>query len=272
MKLGIFLISLAVVLSGCTLQRGPEVLPTTPEPSKILETTTKPVVTETEQPKPIVNSASEVDDTDPKPVEDVEPAEAPQSINLPVLFASQAPFGVWDDLHGEACEEASMIMAVKYFEDKPLSAHIMEQEILDLISWEEENGYKIDATASETVDILKKYFSRSADVVIDVTQERMKAELAKGNLIIIPAAGRELGNPYFQTPGPIYHMLVIRGYDDRTGEFITNDPGTRRGEGYRYKYKTLINAIHDWSHARAEGGMTDAEMAQGRKVIIVVTK
>ena len=87
-------------------------------------------------------------------------------------------------------------------------------------------------------------------------------------MIIIPAAGRLLGNPYFQTPGPIYHMLVIRGYN--ATEFITNDPGTKRGDGFKYKYQTLINAIHDWDHQRAEGGMTDEEMAQGNKVMIVV--
>jgi len=79
-----------------------------------------------------------------------------------------------------------------------------------------------------------------------------------------------LGNPYFRTPGPIYHMLVVKGYDE--DEFITNDVGTKRGDGFRYKYDRLISAIHDWDHQSAEGGMTDEEIARGRRVLIVIEK
>ncbi|MBU1911108.1 hypothetical protein KKG16_01695, partial [Patescibacteria group bacterium] len=73
----------------------------------------------------------------------------------------------------------------------------------------------------------------------------IKEELIKGNPIIIPAAGRDLDNPYFSGEGPWYHMLVIKGYDKK--RFITNDPGTRRGEGYKYEYSVLLNAVHDWT-------------------------
>src|SRR3989344_4812592 len=52
--------------------------------------------------------------------------------------------------------------------------------------------------------------------------------------------------PNYTAPGPERHMILIRGYDDETGEFITNDAGTRRGEKYRYKYRTLFNAIRDY--------------------------
>ena len=65
-------------------------------------------------------------------------------------------------------------------------------------------------------------------------------------------------------------MLVIIGFDDKTGEFITNDPGTKRGAEFRYKYKILLNAIHNWDHDRAIDGMTDEEMAQGSKIILSV--
>lgn len=217
--------------------------------------------------------------TEPKPVEPVEPAkpivennEIPKFLDYPVAFASQAPYGNWDALHEEACEEAAMIMAVKYFKKEILSPHIMEQEILSIVKWEEENGYQVDVTADEAVSILKNYFVVSAKTTTDVSVENIKKQLLAGQLIVIPAAGRQLGNPNFTGAGPIYHMLVIRGYDESKGEFITNDPGTRKGEGYRYKYQVLINAIHDWNHQLAEGGMTDQEMEQGRKVMIVVGK
>jgi len=79
-----------------------------------------------------------------------------------------------------------------------------------------------------------------------------------------------LNNPNFKQPGPIYHMLVIKGYN--SWEFITNDPGTRKGNSFKYPYSTLINAVHDWNHDLAVGGMTEAEMAQGAKVMIAVSR
>jgi len=211
--------------------------------------------------------------TEPLPVDPAEAAleikkELPGKLDWPVLFTSQAPYGVWDQLHGEACEEAAMITVAKYFKDQPLNAHIAEQEILDLVNWEEDHNYQVDLTAQEAVDILSQHFGLSAELSTQVTVERIKEELAAGKLIILPAAGRLLNNPYFQQPGPIYHMLVIRGYNE--SEFITNDPGTRRGEGFRYKFQTLLNASHDWDHQLAQDGMTDEEIASTQKVMIVV--
>lgn len=194
----------------------------------------------------------------------------PASLELPVAFASQAPLGVWDALHQEACEEASMIMAVKYFKGEPLDSTIMEDEIQKLIQWENQRGYKVDLTTAETVQILKDYFGLSAKETGEVTTDRIKYELAQGNLVIVPAAGRELKNPYFQTPGPIYHMLLIKGYS--SSEFITNDPGTRHGDGFRYSYSRLIEAIHNWDHSRDEAGMTEQEIGQEEKSMVVVEK
>jgi len=38
-------------------------------------------------------------------------------------------------------------------------------------------------------------------------------------------------------------MIVIIGWDDEKGIFITNDPGTRKGKSYVYKYQTVLDAI-----------------------------
>jgi hypothetical protein len=195
----------------------------------------------------------------------------PNTFELPVAFASQAPLSNWDALHEEACEEASMIMADKYFTKQPLSVQIMEAGLQKLVKWETDQGYKVDVTATETAKILNDYFNLTARVTADVSVDRIKYEISQGNLIIIPAAGRLLGNPNFTGQGPIYHMLVVKGYNDR--EFITNDPGTRKGNGYKYDYQTLLNAIHDWNPALVTGDtMTDANMAKGAKVMVVVDK
>lgn len=202
--------------------------------------------------------------------EESKTVEVPAKLELPVLFAQQAPFANWDEVHEETCEEASMIMAARYFKNQPLTEAIMEEELQKILKWQEERGYKVDATAEETVRMLIEYFGLEASITKEVTADKIKYELSQGNLIIVPAAGRELKNPNFKQSGPIYHMLVIKGYND--SEFITNDPGTRKGNGYRYPYETLLGAIHDWSHELAEDGMSDAEMAQQPKVLIIVEK
>lgn len=239
-----------------------------PAPLAAAKTATSP---EAIIPPPETPKTPEVNNPPPAPPAAPEKPPAANYVNLPVAFASQAPFGNWDAVHEEACEEASMIMAEKYFHGGSLSAHLMDQAILDLIAWEEANGYHVDLNAEETVVILKSYYSLSAELETDVSATVIKNILRQGKLVIIPAAGRSLGNPNFTGAGPIYHMLVVRGFDDRTGEFITNDPGTRKGEGYRYKYQVLINAVHDWN-PEAGREMTEERMGQGRKVIIVVAK
>lgn len=192
--------------------------------------------------------------------------------NLSVPFTTQAPYSNWDDLHNEACEEASMIMADAYFNKKTLNKDISEKSILDFVSWQNQNGYTYDVTSGEVVKILDSYFSLNGILDENVTVENIQKILNDGKLIIIPAAGRRLGNPNFKTPGPLYHMLVIRGYDDNKKEFITNDPGTRNGQEYRYKYDVLINAIHDWpKQGKGKDDVSEQEMESGRKVIIVVS-
>ena len=47
-------------------------------------------------------------------------------------------------------------------------------------------------------------------------------------------------------------MLVIVGYTET--EFITHDPGTRRGKNYRYTFDTIMDAIHDWTGVKEEIG------------------
>lgn len=264
----IFLILLIFFLAGCQGVSQDKASKSVSLDKDLLVTSTPTSTSEIIQLKQPTSTVK----TEPENKPEAEKPEPLKFLNYPVAFVPQAPYAVWDQLHKEACEEAAMITAAKYFKAELLTAHTMEQGILNLVKWEEEQGYKIDLTAQEATKILQDYFNLKAEVITDITVSRIKQELLSGKLIIIPAAGRQLGNPYFQTPGPIYHMLVIRGYDETKGEFITNDVGTKRGEGFRYKYQKLIDAIHDWDHKLAEGGMTDEEMEQGHKVMIAVEK
>ena len=171
-----------------------------------------------------------------------------------VSFASQAPLLNWDALHEEACEEASMIMVDHYYDKTALDNQIMENEIQASVAWQTKNGFKVDLTAAETKIVLKKLYNLDSDVVVKPTVEQIQKALTGERLVIVPAAGRQLGNPYFSGLGPRYHMFIIIGYDDAQKEFIVNDPGTKRGEKYRYSYDVLMNANHDWNNGDPEEG------------------
>ncbi len=56
-------------------------------------------------------------------------------------------------------------------------------------------------------------------------------------------------------------MIVIIGYDEEN--FITNDPGTVRGEEYAYNQDLIMDAIHDWN-----GGKQT--ILSGQKALLVV--
>ena len=171
-------------------------------------------------------------------------SSVPASVLIDVPFATQAPLANWDALHEEACEEASLILVQHYLNGQMITPQEMEDAIQSLITWETSHGYGKDVTIAQLSEVAKQVYGLNGTVIADVSVARIKKEIAAGHPIIIPAAGRMLGNPNFSGLGPPYHMLVITGYDSTN--FITNDVGTKRGKDYRYSYDTIINAIHDW--------------------------
>lgn len=175
----------------------------------------------------------------------------PNAVALDVPFSPQAPFAVWDELHEEACEEMSLIMVHHFLEGTPLTRDDAEGELLALSAWLERNDLPHDINIATLARVAEQYYGYQSTVLTGdaVTQGAMQDALVDGTPVIIPAQGQQLGNPYFSGDGPPYHMLVITGY--ASDVFITNDPGTKRGEGYRYATQTLLDAIHDWNGNKA---------------------
>jgi len=187
----------------------------------------------------------------------------PAKVLIKVPFTSQAPFANWDAYHEEACEEAAIVMVKYYLDKKPLSKEDADREIMALIDFEIKNyGSYIDSDAQQMVDMSERFYNiTNMKVVYDFQKEDIKKYLALGKPIIAPAAGRLLGNPNFTYPGPLYHALVLTGYD---GDWIiTNDSGTRKGQDYRYKLDILYNAIHDFPGDKNK-------IEEGRKAMIVL--
>jgi hypothetical protein len=111
--------------------------------------------------------------------------------------------------------------------------------------------------------MIEDVYGLKTRIIEDYSEDDIKKELVAGNLVILSFNGKQLGNPNFRNGGPVYHMLVVRGYN--TQGFVTNDPGTRNGMNYSYSWDTLYNAAGEWQHDTRK---TD----QSIKLAIVVSK
>lgn len=219
-----------------------------------------------EQPK----TPQPVENTKPPSKESQTPSEIkaevtiPQSLALDVPFTPQAPTANWDELHNEACEEASAIMANAYFNGiSSLPPAIVEKEIEKLTKWQQENfGYNLSINTQEVTEMINANYDLKTELVA-MNEATIKKALAENKLVLLPINGQMLGNPNFKQPGPIYHMLVITGYDEEN--FITNEPGTRKGLNYKYSYETLEAATGNWEPGPHEVDLKD-------KRIIIVSK
>ncbi|MDP3997695.1 MAG: C39 family peptidase [Candidatus Andersenbacteria bacterium] len=191
-------------------------------------------------------------------------ASLPAQVNLAVPFTPQAPRANWEDPYGEFCEEASVLMAVKYLRSETIVSPEEADAAMQAIKIFEEQrfGYYKDTNAAETAVILRDYYQIEDIALIDnPTNTDIKQAVASGKVVLVPAAGRQLGNPYYQQPGPLYHMFVVKGYTN-SGQFIVNDPGTRHGADFVYEEAVIMNAIHDWRD--------DRNIEAGKKVILIV--
>jgi hypothetical protein len=201
------------------------------------------------------------------PTNPVQPPPFASTLLLQVPFTPQAPTANWDELHNEACEEASAIMAGAYFAGRTetkLPAEFVEAEIAKLTQWQQNNfGYYLNADAAETARMIEAVYGLNTTIIRDFTETDLKQALNENKLVVLPAAGRLLGNPNFRRPGPLYHMLVIKGYT--TTAFVTNDPGTRNGLNYSYAFETLYNAAADWDH-------TNHTVDTAKKIAIIVSE
>lgn len=189
----------------------------------------------------------------------------PQEINLDVPFTTQAPFSNWDNPYQEACEEASAIMVDGFYRGRTgkIAPEDADAAILKIVAYENATfGFYEDTTAEQVGALIRSYYGYAQVVVKPLTSvDDIKAPLVLGYPVMVPMAGKLLNNPNFKNGGPPYHMVVIRGYTPTM--FITNDPGTRKGEQYVYDYDTIMNAAHDWTGDKAT-------VATGKPMMIVV--
>jgi uncharacterized protein YoaH (UPF0181 family) len=139
-----------------------------------------------------------------------------------VPFTSQAPTGKWKDpVFQNGCEEVALLMAEKWASGQAFGIpKEVAREIREITETEQkyfpQDPY--DLSVADTLFLSQKYFPQLQVALLrNVTKEDLKNALFEGNIIIIPANGQKLQNPNFTAPGPLYHTLLLRGYDPSPG-------------------------------------------------------
>lgn len=188
----------------------------------------------------------------------------PPSVRIRVPFGVQAPYANWNPPYDEACEEASLVLVKAFLDgESAITPDEMDRRILELVAREKDMGLPIDITIEELARVAEETYGLRATLTANPSIEDIKRALAAGTPVIVPLAGRDLGNPYYSGAGPWYHVLVITGYDAKY--FYTQDVGTRRGEDYKYRQDVLHDAIHDWTGVKEE-------IRQGAKVMLTLRR
>ncbi|KKQ27452.1 MAG: von Willebrand factor type A [Candidatus Magasanikbacteria bacterium GW2011_GWC2_37_14] len=171
-------------------------------------------------------------------------------VNLNVPFTSQAPEGNWRQPWQDTCEEASIVMVDNFYQkniNKKIEVNQAKKEILQILKIKEIKwGKSLDENAEQVVKLINNYLPWEAKLIENPSLDQIKNEIDNNQPVIIPVYGKTLKNKNFKNGGPIYHMLVISGFDNETQEFITEEPGTRNGLDFRYSFATIMSALHDY--------------------------
>jgi len=185
------------------------------------------------------------------------------NILLNVPFSSQAPYGRWIIPFDEACEETSILMINHYLTGEELNRKTATEEIREMTKWVADHGMAVDISSDQIAFIIRNFLGKRARVYAnqDVTIQNIETLLTMGYPVIVPVAGRTIGNRNYAYPGPPYHVLVIIGYDEN--HFYANDPGTSFGENYVYDKNKLFEGIHDWAGSKNN-------VLEGRKAMIIM--
>jgi hypothetical protein len=168
-----------------------------PLQENINQQTILPEITSTSTPQP-TSRLPEV--TNIRPSQATTSAVLTTSVLLDVPFTAQAPLGEWSDPRQDyGCEEASLVMTWYWLNDIKLDGQTAKREITAMSDWELANyGEFRDSSAADTVKLMKEYYNHDQVAIFyNIEAADIKKELALGNLVIVPAAGQLLDNPYY---------------------------------------------------------------------------
>jgi len=169
----------------------------------------------------------------------------PESANLNVPYAPQAPFSNWT-VHEESCEEAAIYMYHGYLENLTYTGNRVPDAEADSVyrqmkAWEvDKYGSEPDLTMTALGEFARSYYGYTQTVKANITAEDIKEAVSAGHPVIVPVMTHSLENSMYG-PISVYHVLLIKGYD--AAGVITNDAGVGNGVDKHYDWNILWQAI-----------------------------
>jgi hypothetical protein len=182
------------------------------------------------------------------------PVVLPAAVFLPVPFTSQAPLNNWA-ARQHTCEEASLLMVDRYLHGdhsgKLIDPQTADAGINQITTWKP----AVDLTSQQVGEVAQRNMGWGYKL-LEASRENMKQQLALGRPLIVGVRTHGLGNSnypgynsHFEQAGwSVSHYLVVVGYDSGDN-YVLNDPGLTRGQGYHISYDQLMHAIDDLDQA-----------------------
>lgn len=180
-------------------------------------------------------------------------------------FVPQAPEKNWDQPWQDSCEEAAILTVKYYFENKTPDTATLLKDYEQLFSQSSTH----DINLAQMSQIASDLYNYDSKIIDNPDTDTIEKYLSQGHILIAPANGKILfkENKYFKNGGPVYHNLVILGYDHNKKQFIVHDVGTQFGAYFKYSYDLLMNSIHDFPDSGIK-----ADIDQGPKRILILLK
>ncbi len=128
------------------------------------------------------------------------PRTIPPSVYIHAPFYSQAPDGNRNLPWSMLCSEANLVLAAYAIKGKELTKEQFIEDMFAMIPIQENAfGTYFSIPMRDLKSLYDTMYPHAGNAWIleNPSLEDMKSELAKGNLIIAPTAGRLLKNPFF---------------------------------------------------------------------------
>lgn len=163
-------------------------------------------------------------------------------------FIPQAPEKNWDQPWQDTCEEAAILTVKYFFENKIPDFPTLLTDYKLLI--DKSNSH--DINLAQMSQIASDMYNYDSKIIDNPTTDTIEKYLSEGHILIAPANGQTLyqENKYFKNGGPLYHNIVILGYDHNKKQFIVHDVGTQFGAYFKYSYHVLMSSIHDYPDSK----------------------
>lgn len=189
----------------------------------------------------------------------------PSAVYIHAPYYAQAPDGNWRLPWSMLCSEANLVLAAYASKGKPLSKQQFTDDMLAMIPVQEKAFGTYFSIPMRDLKWLYDTMYPDAGrawILDNPSIEDIKSQIAKGNLIIAPTAGRLLNNPFFINGWPRFHTILIVWYDERY--FYVNEVGMSNWADFKYTHDTVMYAMHDF--------VKDGDITQWSKLVMVIER